>query len=169
MRIQDKSNIVFIGMPGSGKSTVGIILAKLTSRDFVDTDLLIQIAQGRPLQDIVDQSGYMALREIEEKILLRLNYRNYVIATGGSAAYSHTAMMHLKKNGTIIFLNVDLPTLKSRIHNFSTRGLAKRPEQSLADLFKERYELYTTYADFTVDCNELNQEEVCERIIKGNE
>ena len=94
-----------------------------------------------------------------------LSYRNYVIATGGSAAYSHAAILHLKKNGTIIFLNVDLPTLESRIHNFSTRGLAKRPEQSLADLFKERYELYTTYADFTVDCNELNQEEVCERII----
>ena len=165
MRIQDKSNIVLIGMPGSGKSTVGIILAKLTSRDFVDTDLLIQIAQERPLQDIVDQSGYMALREIEEKILLRLNYRNYVIATGGSAANSHAAMLHLKENGTIIFLNVDLPTLESRIHNFSTRGLAKRPEQSLADLFEERYELYTTYADFTVGCNELNQEEVCERII----
>lgn len=167
MRIQDKSNIVLIGMPGSGKSTVGIILAKLTSRDFVDTDILIQIAKGRPLQDIVDQSGYMALREMEENILLSLNYRNYVIATGGSAAYSHAAMLHLKKNGTIIFLNVDLPTLESRIYNFSTRGLAKRPEQSLADLFKERYELYTTYADVIVDCNRLNQEEVCERIISG--
>ena len=162
---QDKSNIVLIGMPGSGKSTVGVILAKLTSRNFVDTDLLIQTDQGRPLQDIVDQSGYMALREIEEIILLGLDYRNYVIATGGSAAYSHAAMLHLKKNGTIIFLNVDLPILKSRIHDFSTRGLAKRPEQSLADLFKERYDLYTTYADFTVDCNDLNQEEVCEKII----
>jgi len=88
-----------------------------------------------------------------------------VIATGGSAAYSRAAMLQLKKNGTIIFLNVDLPTLKSRIYNFSTRGLAKRPEQSLADLFKERYELYTTYADVSVDCNKLNQEEVCEKII----
>ncbi|MDF1593423.1 MAG: shikimate kinase [Desulfobacterales bacterium] len=165
MPIQDKSNIVLIGMPGSGKSTVGIILAKLTSRDFVDTDLLIQIDQGRPLQDIVDQSGYMTLREIEEGILLGLNYRNYVIATGGSAAYSHDAMLHLKKNGMIIFLNVDLPTLESRIDNFSTRGLAKRPEQSLADLFKERYDLYTTYADVVVDCNRLNQEAVCRRVI----
>lgn len=167
MSIQAKSNIVLIGMPGSGKSTVGIILAKRTSRDFVDTDLLIQIAQGRPLQDIVDQSGYMALRKIEEKILLGLNYRNHVIATGGSAAYSHDAMVHLKKNGTVIFLNVDLATLESRIYNFSTRGLAKRPEQSLADLFKERYALYTTYADVVVDCNRLNQEGVCERIISG--
>jgi shikimate kinase len=167
MPLQDKSNIVLIGMPGSGKSTVGIILAKLTSRDFVDTDLLIQIDQKRPLQDIVDQSGYMALREIEEKILLGLNYRNYVIATGGSAAYSHAAMLHLKQNGTIFFLNVSLPTLESRIFNFSTRGLAKRPEQSLADLFKERYELYTTYADVVIDCNELTQEEICEKIING--
>jgi len=158
------SNIVLIGMPGSGKSTVGVILAKLTSRDFVDTDLLIQIAAGRPLQDIVDQSGYMALRKIEEKILLSLNYRNYVIATGGSAAYSHAAMLHLKKHGTIVFLNVALPILESRIHNYRTRGLAKRPEQSLADLFKERYDLYTAYADVTLDCNDLNQEEVCEII-----
>jgi len=165
MPVQDKSNVVLIGMPGSGKSTIGIILAKQTARDFVDTDLLIQIDQQRPLQDIVDQSGYMALREIEEKILLGLNPRNHVIATGGSAAYSRAAMLHLKKNGTIIFLNVDLPTLKSRIHNFSTRGLAKRPDQSLADLFRERYDLYTTYADVVIDCNALNQEEVCERIL----
>jgi shikimate kinase len=165
MRVQDKSNIILIGMPGSGKSTVGVILAKLTSREFIDTDLLIQSAQGQSLQDIVDQWGHMVLRQIEEKILLGLDGRNCVIATGGSAAYSHVAMLHLKKHGTIIFLNADLPILKSRIHNFSTRGLAKRPEQTLADLFKERYALYTTYADVTVDCNELNQEEVCVRII----
>jgi len=167
MSIQDKSNIVLIGMPGSGKSTVGVILAKLTSRDFVDTDLLIQIDQGRPLQDIVDQSGYMALREIEEKILLALDCRNHVVASGGSAAYSRAAMLHLKKNGAIVFLNVDPPVLELRIHNFNTRGLAKRPEQSLADLFKERYDLYTAYANLIIDCNDLNQEEVCERIISG--
>ncbi|MEW6674346.1 MAG: shikimate kinase [Thermodesulfobacteriota bacterium] len=165
MRTQIKSNIVLIGMPGSGKSTVGVILAKHTARDFVDTDLLIQRSQGRPLQDIVDQSGYMALREIEEKILLELNCRNHVIATGGSAAYSHAAMLHLKKHGAVIFLNVGLPALEARIHNFATRGLAKRPDQSLADLFKERYDLYTAYAEIRIDCDELNQEEVCDRII----
>lgn len=163
----EKSNLVLIGMPGSGKSTVGIVLAKLTSRSFVDTDILIQSTAGRSLQDIVDRSGYMMLRRIEEKILLGLNCRNHVIATGGSAAYSHAAMLHLKKSGTVIFLNVALNVLKSRILNFSTRGLAKRPEQSLADLFKERYGLYTTYADLVVDCDELNQEEACQEVMRA--
>lgn len=160
-----KSNIVLIGMPGSGKSTVGVILAKLTSRDFVDTDVLIQLSQDRTLQDIVDNQGYMVLREIEENVLLQLNCRNHVIATGGSAAYSQKAMQHLKEDGLAVFLNATLPTLKKRIHNFNTRGLAKRPDQSFNDLFMERFTLYKTYADITVDCDELTQEEVCDRII----
>ena len=107
--------------------------------------VLIQIAQGRTLQDIVDTEGYMKLREIEEKEILALNCNNYVIATGGSAAYSHKAMTHLKSDGIIIFLKVDLPTLESRIYDFATRGLAKRPDQSFADLFEERYTLYKKY------------------------
>lgn len=129
--LKNPSNIVLIGMPGSGKSTVGIILAKLTSRDFVDTDVLIQTSQGRTLQDIVDTEGYMVLREIEERILLKLDCFNHVIATGGSAVYSHAAMTNLKSNGVVVFLNVDLPVLESRIHDFATRGLAKRPDQSI--------------------------------------
>jgi shikimate kinase len=163
--IKKPSNIVLIGMPGSGKSTVGIILAKLTSRDFVDTDVLIQTSQGRTLQDIVDTKGYMALREIEERILLKLDCFNHVIATGGSAVYSHAAMTHLKSNGVIVFLNVELPVLESRIHNFATRGLAKRPDQDIKDLLEERFVLYTKYADVTIECKDLIQEEVCEKII----
>ena len=159
------SNIVLIGMPGSGKSTVGIILAKLTSRDFVDTDVLIQISQGRTLQDIVDTEGYMVLREIEERILLKLHCVNHVIATGGSAVYSHAAMTHLKSNGAVVFLNVELPVLESRIHNFAARGLAKRPDQSIEDLFEERFPLYARYADVTIACKDFTQEEVCEEII----
>jgi len=91
-------------MPGAGKSTVGVILAKLTSQDFIDTDVLIQISQGRLLQDIVDTEGYMALRRIEEVILLGLHCYNHVIATGGSAVYSHAAMEHLRSNGIVVFL-----------------------------------------------------------------
>lgn len=162
---QDQANIVLIGMPGSGKSTVGVILAKLTSRDFVDGDVLIQISQDRSLQDIVDTEGHMALRRIEEEVLVALHCLNHVIATGGSAAYSHAAMTHLKSNGAVIFLDVDLPTLESRIHDFDTRGLAKRPDQTFADLFEERFALYTKYADITIQCADLTQEEVCDRII----
>jgi shikimate kinase len=153
-------------MPGAGKSTVGVILAKLTSRDFIDTDVLIQISQGRLLQDIVDKEGYMALRKIEEDILLGLHCDHHVIATGGSAVYSPAAMKHLMSNGIVVFLDMDLPTLESRIHDFDTRGLAKRPDQSFSDLFKERIALYRKYADITIDCKGLSQEEVCAQIIK---
>jgi shikimate kinase len=162
---KQRSNIVLIGMPGSGKSTVGVILAKLTSRDFVDSDVLIQTSQGRSLQEIVDQDGHMRLREIEEDVLLGLHCRDHVIATGGSAAYSHPAMMHLKSDGIVVFLDVDLATLRSRVHDYDTRGLAKRPDQSFADLFEERFVLYTKYADVTVNCADLTHEEVCARII----
>jgi shikimate kinase len=165
--LKHTSNIVLIGMPGSGKSTVGIILAKLTSRDFIDTDVLIQTSQGRTLQDIVDTESYMVLREIEERILLKLDCFNYVIATGGSAVYSHAAMTHLKSKGVVVFLNVELPVLESRIHNFATRGLAKRPDQSIEDLFAERFFLYTKFADVTIECKDLTQEEVCEEIISS--
>ena len=161
-----KSNIILIGMPGSGKSTVGVILAKLTSRDFVDTDVLIQVSQGQTLQNMVDTAGHMSLRKIEETVLLSLNCRNHVIATGGSAVYSHPAMKHLKSDGIIVFLNVDLPTLASRVHDFDTRGLAKRPDQSFADLFYERVPLYIKHADITVDSTKLLQEAVCTEIIK---
>ncbi len=153
-------------MPGAGKSTVGVILAKLTSRDFIDTDVLIQISQGRLLQDIVDTEGHMALRRIEEDILLGLHCDHHVIATGGSAVYSPVAMKHLKSNGIIVFLDVDLPTLESRVQDFDTRGLAKRPDQSFSDLFEERIVLYRKYADVTIDCMGLSQEEVCAQIIR---
>lgn len=167
MVIDKKSNIILIGMPGAGKSTVGVILAKMTARNFIDTDVLIQLSEGRPLQNIVDQDGHMALRKIEEAVLLGLRCDNHVIATGGSAVYSPAAMEHLQSLGVLVFLHVDLPTLESRIHNFSTRGLAKRSDQSLADLFHERSALYNEYTNITIPCAGLSQEEVCERIIRS--
>jgi shikimate kinase len=161
----NRSNLVLIGMPGAGKSTVGVILAKETSRDFVDTDLLIQSSQGRSLQEIVDTDGHMALRAIEEKILVGLHLQNYVIATGGSAVYSDAALEHLKSDGIIIFLHVDLAELESRVTDFDTRGLAKRSGQSFSELYEERYPLYTKYAEIRIDCIGLSQEEICRKII----
>lgn len=163
--MQTSPNLVLIGMPGSGKSTVGVILAKQLSRPYLDSDILIQLTEKRSLQDIVDQAGYLVLRDIEERVLLGIQCDNHVIATGGSAAYSEPAMNHLRHNGIIIFLDASLDTLCRRIHNYDTRGLAKRPEQSFADLFRERFELYTRYADITIDCNDTDQEQVCQTIV----
>jgi shikimate kinase len=160
-----KSNVVLIGMPGSGKSTVGVILAKQLTKRFVDTDILIQNIAGKSLQAIVNNEGHMALREIEEKVLLSVRCKNHIIATGGSAAYSEAAMLHLKKNGAVVFLQTTLSELKARIHNYETRGLAKRPDQSFQDLFNERESLYNKYADITVEGSSLTQDQVCDEII----
>lgn len=158
------SNIVLIGMPGSGKSTVGVILAKKTARAFVDTDVLIQTAENQTLQQIVDQKGHAELRKIEEALLLGLKIKNHVIATGGSAVYSDAAMAHLKSDGIIVFLDADLATLEQRVGDFSARGIAKRPEQSFAQLYAERLELYQKHADITVYCAGMAQEAVCDQI-----
>ncbi|MEW6665654.1 MAG: shikimate kinase [Thermodesulfobacteriota bacterium] len=159
-----RSNAVLIGMPGSGKSTVGVILAKQTGLDFADTDVMIQTLHRRSLQDIVDRDGPMALRRIEEEVLLGLRLRHHVIATGGSAVYSDRAMNHLRSDGIVVFLDVDLPTLEARVQDFGTRGLAKRPGQSLAELYEERLPLYRRHAEITVKCGALIHEEVAAKI-----
>jgi shikimate kinase len=162
----NKSNIVLIGMPGSGKSTVGIILAKRLSYGFLDTDVMIQISEKRSLQAIVDSDGYMALRKIEENVILSLKCQRQVIATGGSAVYSPAAMDHLKKQGIVVFLDAPIHTLLSRINDMDTRGIARRPDQSFEDLFKERFALYVKYAEITVASAGLSQEEVCDAVIE---
>lgn len=159
-------NLIFIGMPGSGKSTVGVLAAKRLGMGFVDTDLLIQEEAGRTLQEIVDQDGYQALRHIEEQVLLKLSVENQVISTGGSAVYSDAAMRHLKANGTVVFLDIPLDVVIQRIGDYSLRGISRRPDQSLSELFDERFALYSRYADITVKGEGLSQDQVCEAIIR---
>ena len=158
------SNLTLIGMPGAGKSTIGIILAKNLSLGFIDTDVLIQINQGKSLQQILDESGHLALRAIEEEEICKLNVNRHVIATGGSAAYSERAMAHLGSMSTIIFLEVSFEEITRRIRNFETRGIAKGPHQTFQDLFVERQILYRRYAQLTIPCDGIDQEEVALRI-----
>jgi len=162
-----KSNLTLIGMPGSGKSTIGIILAKNLGLGFIDTDVLIQINRQKTLQQIIDERDHMHLRVVEEEEILKINIENHVIATGGSAAYSGKAMTHLRDISKIIFLEVRIDEIKKRIHNFETRGIAKSKNQTFKELFDERQALYMKYADITVDCNKLDQEELAEQIAQS--
>ena len=160
-------NLVLIGMPGSGKSTIGVLLAKKTSRDFVDTDVVIQSHEHRSLQDIVDNDGYMELRKIEEKWVSTLSVENTVISTGGSVVYSALSMDNLAINGVIIFLDVGLNTLRQRIKDYDQRGIARRPDQSFEELFEERSVLYKKYAGIRITADDMNQDEVCEAILSS--
>lgn len=162
-----KTNLTLIGMPGAGKSTVGIIVAKNLAMGFIDTDVLIQINHQKPLQRILAESGHLALRSVEESEILKLNIENHVIATGGSAVYSATAMAHLRRISTIIFLEADFDVIKRRIHNFDTRGIAKADNQSFQELFTERTSLYRNYADVIVDCNRSDQETVAAQVAES--
>jgi|SRR5690606_34826967 len=146
------NSVILVGMPGAGKSTIGILLAKELAKDFIDTDLLIQLQQGKTLQDIIEEQDYLALRKIEEGILLGMAHRNHVIATGGSAVYSNTGMTHLKTMGSVIFLDVPMNELLHRIGNYESRGIARRADQSFTDLFAERRNLYREFADTIIDC-----------------
>ncbi len=158
-------SLIIIGMPGAGKSTIGLLLAKHLAKDFVDTDLLIQLEHRKTLQDILHEQGHLALRDHEEKILLNTHYTNHIIATGGSAVYSDKAMQHLKKFGQIIFLDVAIQELEQRINNMSTRGIARAPQQTFAELYAERRPLYLRYADIVIDCQGKNQDQLVEEVI----
>ncbi len=155
-----KTNLTLIGMPGAGKSTIGIILAKNLGLGFIDTDVLIQINRQKTLQQILDESDHLNLRAIEEEEILKLNVNRHVIATGGSAAYSDKAMLHLQRISTIIFLEVSFGEIERRIRNFATRGIAKAKNQTFRELFDERQVLYNRYAEMTVHCDGLDQEEI---------
>ena len=143
-------NIILIGMPGCGKSTLGVVLAKVLGMGFSDMDLLIQQRAGRRLQEIIDIGGQDAFLKIEEETILSVTGENMVLATGGSAVLSERAMQHLKTLGTVVYLNVPYKTLVKRIRNLATRGIACAPGETLLDIFNFRTPLYAKYADITV-------------------
>ncbi len=146
-------NVVLIGMPGSGKSTLGVLLAKVLGLRFVDADLVIQEREGRLLQEIIDADGIDGFLRVEEEVLASLDEEDAVIATGGSAIYSEKAMEALKKHGTAVYLRVPYPEIERRITNISTRGIVLREGKTLRDTYDERIPLYERWADLTVDCD----------------
>lgn len=158
-------SIFLIGMPGAGKSTLGVLLAKELAMPFVDTDLLIQERAGCTLQEYLDQNGFTALRELEEKVLLEEDLAHKVVSTGGSVVYSDKGMERLGQIGIRLYLKINLYTMISRIHNQTTRGLACAPGTSLENLYAERTSLYEKYGDFSVELDELNFDQSLQKII----
>ncbi len=145
-----KDNIILIGMPGSGKSTLGVLLAKTLGYQFIDTDLIISGQQQATLQEIIDQRGLEVFLGCEEQAGLSVDVHRTVIATGGSMVLCKRAMDYLKGIGTVIYLDVPLPALVHRLKNIKTRGIAARPGETLEQIYKERTPLYEAYADLTV-------------------
>jgi len=146
-------NLVLIGMPGAGKSTVGALVSKALNMPFIDTDILIQNRENRCLQELIKDFGIDGFIRIEESAVRSINVENHVIATGGSVIYSESAVSHLKENGVLIFLNARVYQLERRLKNSQTRGIAIRPGQSLSSLYNERLPLYKKYADVEIDCS----------------
>ncbi|WP_425756497.1 shikimate kinase [Ihubacter sp. rT4E-8] len=158
-------NIILVGMPSCGKSTVGVVLAKTVNKGFVDTDLLIQQREKKTLQEIINSSGNEYFHQVEESVLLDFEGEDCVIATGGSAIYFDRAMEKFKEKGVIIYLQVTLDTVFERLSNIKTRGVTLEKGQTLADLYEQRVPLYEKHADVTVVCDGCTVEEVVEKIV----
>lgn len=163
----NRQSVILIGMPGAGKSTLGILLAKELGLDFLDTDVAIQVQEQQTLQDILESRGYLELRAVEQDVLLATDCHQKVIATGGSAVYSEQGMDYLKSCGPVIYLEVPIEELRRRIHNYETRGIARRPDQSFEELFAERAALYCKYADITIHCGDHGPGEIIGQILEA--
>ncbi len=164
-RLAPTDNVVLIGMPYVGKSTVGVLLAKALSREFIDTDLIIQARRGRRLQEIIDAEGLDAFCRLEQETVLSLDSRRSVIATGGSVVYSPEAMAHLKCHGVIVYLRLDLDRLLQRVSGLDSRGVVKSPGQTIEELYRQRQPLYESWAQATIDCGGLSHERVVGAVI----
>ena len=160
------NNVSLIGMPGAGKSTIGVLLAKRLGLNFVDTDLLIQVREGEPLQDTVDRLGFEAFCALEQSVLLEMEISRHLVATGGSVIYGDRGMARLGSVGPVVFLDVPLPVLKQRVQAQPDRGIAFAPGQTLDDVYRERKPLYQRYAELVVDCDALSPGAICAEVVR---
>lgn len=160
-----KKNIILIGMPGVGKSTIGVVLAKMLGYQFVDADLVIQEKEGKLLREIIDEVGAEGFIEVENRINSQIEAEHAIIATGGSAVYGVEAMAHLKEIGTVLYLELPYDELERRLSDIKGRGVVLKDGQNLRDLYEERVPLYEKYADITVNENQLNVEQTIEKIM----
>ena len=162
-----KPNITFIGMPGVGKSTIGVILAKIIGYEFVDSDIIIQRQEGKLLREIITDVGSQGFLEIENRIHAEMNLTNSIISPGGSICYCGQGMEHLREISTVIYLKLDYPKLKRRLGNLTARGVVLKNGQTLYDLYKERTPLYEKHAHVIIDVNHLNVEKTIKAVMKA--
>lgn len=161
-----KSNIVLIGMPACGKSTIGVVLAKTVQKGFVDTDLLMQQREKMALQEIINTRGNDYFHQIEEQVLMDFDMTDCVVATGGSAVYCFDAIEKMKEAGIVVYIKISLDTVLARLNNIKTRGVTLEKGETLADLYEKRVPLYEACADVVIEADGLSVEEVVEEIIK---
>lgn len=164
MRKDCPDNIILIGMPGAGKSSIGVLLAKRLGYQFIDTDLLMQGEAHCRLQQIIAHHGLAAFRDLEERVVCRLAPHHTVVATGGSVVYSERAMKRLHEIGRIVYLDVPLEELQRRIRNMDSRGLVIDPDETFADLYARRTPLYRQHAELTIPCAGMSQETIAAAI-----
>ncbi|MCM1495216.1 MAG: shikimate kinase [Bacteroides sp.] len=162
-------NVILIGMPGCGKSTIGVVLAKVLGYEFTDSDLLIQKRAGKLLREIIAERGEEGFLALEGAVNAGIQTERHVIATGGSVVYSKDAMQHFQKIGRIVYLKLSYATICSRLGNIRRRGVVLRDGQSLKDLYDERTPLYEQYADIIVDAEGYGIEELMEEVAKALE
>lgn len=161
-----KSNIVLIGMPGVGKSTIGVVLAKVLGYQFIDADLVIQETEKKLLHEIIAEVGTEGFIEVENRINSGISAEHAIIATGGSVVYGAEAMKHLKEIGTIVYLKLPYDALERRLSDIKGRGVVLKEGQDLRALYEERVPLYEKYADLIVDEKQLNVEQTIEKILE---
>ncbi len=161
----DKRNLILIGMPGAGKSTVGVLLAKRLGVAFLDTDILIQTGEGCLLQDTISELGIAGFRRIEESYLLTVPSGCGVVATGGSVVYSENAMAYLRALGPVVYLQIGLAALERRLGNLDERGVLRMPGQTIEMLFAERCPLYEKYADIVVSTADVTPDQVVTAVL----